>query len=88
MKQIKEIFDNHPTEKEVHATSDGIMFFQKHHAEAHSKTLENKEVVTHSRESLGKVEMESSEVEKTETIPMDTENSIEESSKSKTKKTK
>lgn len=95
MKAIKEIFDNHPTETEVHVTSDGIMFFQKHYAEAHSKNLENKEVVTHSRESLATAEAESNkladakvEADKLAKEKADADASTEDATKSKTKKTK
>lgn len=50
MKQIKSIFKNHPTAKEVHVASDKTIFFEKHHAVSHANGLEDDRVKTITRE--------------------------------------
>lgn len=51
MKEIKSIFKNHNASvTEVHVTSDGQIFFLKHHATSHADGLEDKKVKTITRE--------------------------------------
>ncbi|WAC40581.1 hypothetical protein [Pedobacter sp. SL55] len=49
MENLKELFKTHPSVGAFHKTSDGQFFIEKHHADAHSKTLEDKEVETYER---------------------------------------
>jgi hypothetical protein len=61
MKQIKSIFKNHPTAKEVHVTSDKTIFFEKHHAVSHSNGLEDDRVKTITREEADAIPDDESE---------------------------
>lgn len=45
----KAYFDNHPKTNELHFTTDGFAFFEKHHAHSHANHLQDKTVATHTR---------------------------------------
>lgn len=46
------VFAAYKNKSEVHITSDNQAFFEKHHADGHSQTLKDRDVVTITREDL------------------------------------
>lgn len=62
MKNLIELFNANPTQKEVHTTSDGYNFWDAHFAEAHARTLTNQDVTTTTRkQALASIEVANAE---------------------------
>ncbi len=65
---LRQLFKSNQEENQVHTTSDGVHFWKRNHAEAHASSLENKAVVTTTREEAF---AEESDAEKLATIQKD-----------------